>query len=202
MLDKNKQVHRPERLRGYDYSRPGCYFVTFNTRVRGENILCKVVKDAREGEASSVGPAPLCRPIPQSTENSHQEVFCVLTQAGRVLKRLLEQIPSVYDDVDLDRYVIMPDHVHLLIWIKDSSLGSGELPEGDGLHRGAGPTPIPKIIHAVKVLSTKELGESIWQEHYYDHIIRSQRDLENTRQYIRNTPLKWLLSRERDDPAP
>lgn len=119
MLDKNKQVHRPERLRGYDYSRPGCYFVTFNTRVRGENILCKVVKDEREGETSSVGPAP-----------------------------------------------------------------------------------IPKIIHAVKVLSTKELGESIWQEHYYDHIIRSQRDLENTRQYIRNNPLKWLLSRERDDPVP
>ena len=118
MLDKNKRVHRPERLKGHDYSRPGCYFVTFNTKIRGENLLCKVVKAEREAERSFVGPAPLCRPIPQPAEDFHQEVCCELTRAGEVLQGLIERTAAVYDDVEMDCYVIMPDHVHLLLWIK------------------------------------------------------------------------------------
>lgn len=196
MLDKSKQVHRPERLKGYDYSRPGCYFVTFNTKARDKNILCKVVKAEREAEAPTVGPAPLCRPIPQPAEGPNQEAVFVLTRAGEVVQALIERIPAVYHDVKLDCYVIMPDHVHLLIWIKDCPPEGRELPGGNGLHRGAGPTSIPKIIHAVKSLAAKELGKSIWQDHYYDHIIRNDEDLESTRQYIQSNPLKWILGRE------
>ena len=114
MPDRNKRVHRPERLKGYGYSRPGCYFITFNTKARGKNILCKVVK-AERGAETSTG--------------------------------------------------------------------------------GAGPTSVPKIIHAVKALTARELGESIWQDHYYDHIIRNDEDLQITRQYIQNNPLKWILGK-------
>ena len=198
MLDKNKRVHRPERLKGHDYSRPGCYFVNYNTKIRGENLLCKVVKAEREAERSFVGPAPLCRPIPQPAEDFHQEVCCELTRAGEVLQGLIERTAAVYDDVEMDCYVIMPDHVHLLLWIKDRPLESGELPERDGLHRGAGPASIPGIIHAIKVLTTGKLGESLWQRGYYDHIIRNDEDLQATRQYIRDNPVKWFLNRESD----
>ena len=58
MLDREKKVHRPERLKGYDYSSPGCYFVTFNNKARGEDILCKVVEGSKEAETFLVGPDP------------------------------------------------------------------------------------------------------------------------------------------------
>ncbi len=157
-----------------------------------------MVKAEREAERSFVGPAPLCRPIPQPAEDFHQEVCCELTRAGEVLQGLIERTAAVYDDVEMDCYVIMPDHVHLLLWIKDRPLESGELPERDGLHRGAGPASIPGIIHAIKVLTTGKLGESLWQRGYYDHIIRNDEDLQATRQYIRDNPVKWFLNRESD----
>lgn len=201
MLDKNKRGHRPERLKGHDDSQPGCCFVTFNTKIRGENILCKAVRAEREAECSSVGPAPLCRPIPQPAEDFHQEVCCELTRAGEVLQGLIERTAAAYDEVELDCYVIMPDHVHLLLWIKDRPLESREFPERDGLHRGAGPTSIPGIIHAVKVLTTRRLGESIWQKGYYNHVIRNDEDLQSTRQSIRDNPMRWLLNRESNHSA-
>lgn len=75
MLDREKKVHRPERLKGYDYSSPGCYFVTFNTKARGEPILCNL-ETAGEAEASLVGPDPLVRPfhqgLPFCRQNSAQ----------------------------------------------------------------------------------------------------------------------------------
>ena len=94
MLDREKKVHRPERLKGYDYSSPGCYFVTFNTKARGEQILCNL-ETAREAEASLVGPDPLVRPFPQQVSSLQEEFSCVLTQAGEVLQTLIERIPAV-----------------------------------------------------------------------------------------------------------
>lgn len=60
------------------------------------------------------------------------------------------------------------------------------------------PASIPGIIHAIKVLTTGKLGESLWQRGYYDHIIRNDEDLQATRQYIRDNPVKWFLNRESD----
>ena len=192
MLDGEKKVHRPERLRGYDYASPGCYFVTFNAKARGEAILCNL-ETAGEPGAFLVGPDPLVRPFPQ------QEVSCVLTQAGEVLQALIEGIPAVYCNARVDCYAIMPDHVHLLMWILGASQESMEVPGRDGLTRGSGPTKrasLPQVIRALKSLSSKRVGYSLWQERYYDHIIRNQEELQRARQYIQNNPLMWVLGKE------
>ena len=208
MLDKSKQVHRPERLRGYDYSRPGCYFVTFNTRVRGEDILCKVVegekgadtlcKDAAKREAGTclVGPDPLVRPIPPQLPDFHQSPLLQLTPAGEIVRELIENIPVVCGNAQVDCYVIMPDHVHLLIWLRGASSDGWEATGRDGLTRGSGPTggvSLSQVVRALKSLSRKRVGYALWQERYYDHIIRSREELQSARQYIQNNPAKWLL---------
>ena len=198
MLDREKKVHRPERLKGYDYSSPGCYFVTFNTKARGEQILCNL-ETAREAEASLVGPDPLVRPFPQQVSSLQEEFSCVLTQAGEVLQTLIERIPAVYCNAGVDCYVIMPDHVHLLIWIWGASQERMEVPGRNGLTRGSGPTKkasLPQVIRALKSLSSKRVGYPLWQERYYDHIIRSQEELQGARQYIQNNPLMWVLGKE------
>ena len=148
MLDKNKRVHRPERLKGHDYSRPGCYFITLTTRVRGKDIFCSI-DGKREAEAP-VGPAPLGRPIPRQQPDFPKFPLIRLTPAGAVVQELIEKIPAVYRDVHIDCYVIMPDHVHLLLWLGEPLADGIDIPGndgrrsflegGDGPARGPGPT--------------------------------------------------------------
>lgn len=157
--------HKPPRLPGYDYTTPGYYFVTFNTRVRNQNILCEI---------KPVGTAALGGPDVS------------LTRAGTVIRELIENIPHVYPDVNVDCYAIMPDHVHLIL-----VLGCG-----DGPPRAAAPTSLSKVVNSLKSLATKHYGQSLWQDEYYDHVIRNDTDLDETRKYIRNNPHKWTFDKE------
>ena len=145
MLDKNKRVHRPERLKGHDYSRPGCYFITLTTRVRGKDIFCSI-EGKREAEAP-VGPAPLGRPIPRKQPDFPKFPLIRLTPVGAVVQELIEKIPAVYRDVHIDCYVIMPDHVHLLLWLGEPLADGIDIPGNDGrrsfLEGGDGPARGP-----------------------------------------------------------
>ena len=173
MLDETKKYHRPQRLKGYDYSSPGYYFVTFNTKVRRENILCSI--------SGHVGPAPLGGSSPP---------IITLTQAGKILCGLIENVDQAYCNAQIDCYAIMPDHVHLLIYLR---------PVRNDPPRGAGPTgrksSLPQIINTLKSLTSKRIGYPLWQEGYHDHIIRNDADLYAARQYIQNNPTQWELDR-------
>ena len=151
--------HKPPRLPGYDYTTPGYYFVTFNTKVRNQNILASI---------HDVGAAALGGPVVR------------LTAAGKIVHELIENINHVYLDVGVDCYVIMPDHVHLIL-----VLGCA-----DGPPRAAVPTPLSRVVNTLKSLATKRYGEPLWQDEYYDHIIRNDTDLNEIRAYIQNNPLK------------
>ena len=157
-MDFNKH-HKPPRLPNYDYSSPGYYFVTFNTRTRGQNILA---------EFGPVGTAALGGPELR------------LTCAGEIVRELIENIDHVYSDVHVDCYVIMPDHVHMIVVLGCS----------DGPPRAAVPTPLFRVIGPVKSLSPNRVGSSLWQDEYYDHTIRGDTDLNEIRTYIQNNPLK------------
>ena len=74
----------------------------------------------------------------------------------------------------------MPDHVHLIL-----VLGCQDEPP-----RAAVPTSLSRVINTVKSLATKRFGASLWQDEYYDHLIRNDADLAETRAYIQNNPLK------------
>lgn len=130
-----KKYHKPPRLPGYDYSTPGYYFVTFNTRWRNKNVLAYSAPcdDLTVGTAAFGGPV-----LP-------------LTPAGKIVEQLIKNIDRVYPDVRVDCYAIMPDHVHLLL-----ALGGGG--NRDGPPRGAAPTPLSKVINALKSLAVKRCG--------------------------------------------
>ena len=133
--------------------------MTFNTKVRNQNILASI---------HSVGAAALGGPVVR------------LTDAGKIVHELIENINHVYPDVRVDCYIIMPDHVHLVLVLGCT----------DGPPRAAVPTSLPKIINALKSLAVKRYGAPLWQDEYYDHIIRNDFDLNEIRTYIQNNPLK------------
>ena len=183
MLDETKKHHKPQRLKGYNYSSPGYYFVTFNTKVRHEDILCSI-QTPTETTYLYVGPDHLGGPTPKLKPHK------CLTPAGDTLRTLIESVHQIYCNAYIDCYVIMPDHVHLLVYLE---------PVKSDPPRWSGPTgktaSLPQIINALKSMTSKRIGYSPWQEDYYDHIIRNDTDLQATREYIQNNPLKWILDR-------
>lgn len=161
-MEEQLPKRKPLRLRSYDYSGNGYYFVTICTAVRHQNILSAITP--------AVG-AITNRPPVQLT----------LTAWGTAVERAIMEIPNRYPGVTVDSYVIMPDHVHLILAVQQTG------PDGRQI---AAPTPLSTIIQQFKRAASRAIGVSVWQKSYYDHVIRTPADLEETRRYLANNPLR------------
>lgn len=148
------------RLKNYDYSQPGYYYITVCTYQR--QCLLANVKNVRDKESSS-----------QVIE---------LTVIGKSAQEHLTRFNEFYPNVKLDSYVIMPNHIHMIIAIDN------------GLPNSSAPS-IPLILHAFKNQVAKKYGSPLWQRSYHEIIIRSEQELSDTRTYILNNPLKWILDK-------
>ncbi len=146
----------PNRLHFYDYSRPGAYFITITTADR-KNRFCRIV-GATNGRPPKI----------------------LLSDEGKIVDEAIQNIPIVYPAVALDRYVVMPNHVHLLLRIRADQYGRPTV----------APT-ISTVIKQFKGYASKQIGRKIWQKSFHDHIIRDARDYENISAYIQNNPLYW-----------
>ena len=172
------------RLQNYDYSQNGAYFVTICTAHK--RPLFGVV---RRGDPCGRPPVP---------------VYAELSEIGRIVESYLTEIPSHYPDVHLASYVIMPDHIHMiLVLTQNQPERAGQCPapteESDlSCRRGGtpGPPALPKIINAFKSLTTRKAGCSLWQRGYYEHILRNQQDFDEAAGYIQSNPVR-RLDRER-----
>ena len=164
-------MERPQRkrlrLESYDYSQPGSYFITICTRERNQEVLCSI--------EPAVG-AIINRPPRIS-----------LTPLGRIVDETIRAIPDHYPGISVDQYIIMPDHVHLILALRH--IGPDE-------RQIAAPTPLSNVIQQMKRITSKQAGISLWQKGFYDHVNRNDEDLANVRQYIRNNPLKWIQDKD------
>lgn len=149
---------KPNRLPDYDYAQNGAYFITICAKDQA-SLFWKF----------RVG-ADLIRPD------------IILSAIGLNVQEAVLRIPIVYPDVLLDRFCIMPDHLHLIILIQSSDVG--------GRIRSA-PT-ISTIVGQTKRLASKMAGKPIWQKGFYDHVIRDEQDYLTKAQYIDNNPAAWL----------
>ena len=102
-----------------------------------------------------------------------------LSHAGHIVRMAIDQISLHYPDVFVGISVVMPNHVHLLLRIQH---GSG---------RAMRAPTISQIINQLKGYATKQIGHSIWQRSYYDHIIRDEADYMVRYNYIRDNPARW-----------
>lgn len=148
---------KPIRLDNYDYGTSGAYFVT----------LC--VRDKKAILSNITVGASNARP---------QEIH--LTEYGRVVEKAINAIPKHYPAITVDKYVIMPDHIHLLLQIHTDNNGRPMV----------APT-ISRVVQQTKGYVTKQIGVSIWQKSYNDHIIRGENDYYEIWKYIENNPLKY-----------
>ena len=151
---KQLQSRKNIRLDGYDYSDAGAYFIT----------IC--VKDGHEilwDDEPFVG-AAFCRPR--------------LSMVGEVVENEITKLSHIYDGVAVANYIIMPNHIHMIIQIS----GNGR--------QNAAPT-LSRIIGQWKRAISMKLTYSIWQKSYHDHIIRDEEDYRRIWRYINENPARW-----------
>ncbi len=174
-----KHHRRSIRLKEYDYTQPGAYYITLCTKAR-QCLFGDVVK----GEMH-------------------------LNSLGNIAFTCWQTIPDHLPHVELDVFVIMPNHLHGILVISDTLVGAthasplhrtnalpkrhpcGPPPKSVGAIVGSYKSAVSKLINTI--CNTK--GNSIWQRNYYEHISRDEASVHNIRRYIVENPWRWA-----DDP--
>ena len=192
--DPERHHRRSIRLKGYDYTQPGAYFITICT----EGRVC-ILADIVNGEA-------------------------VLSPFGKLVCKTWNDLASHYPHLRLDAFVVMPNHIHaIMVLVDDLFVGAGlsgcDQQFGEEIQPQSHPRPaliernsplqkrhaIPEIVRALKSFSARAInyaretpGASVWQRDYYEHIIRNEEELFTIRTYIVTNPLGW--DSDRDNP--
>ena len=152
-----KPIRKPNRLKHYDYGSNGMYFITICTKNKA-HILGKIV-------GATIGRPPrIC-----------------LSRCGEITKYAIENINSFYPAVSVVKYVIMPNHIHLLLLIDRYTENGRPM---------VAPT-ISVVIQQMKGYISKQTGFPPWQKLFHDHIIRNEKDYEKIWEYIDTNPMKW-----------
>ena len=186
----NPEIHHRKsiRLKGYDYSKNGIYFITICTNNR-ENLFGKITTTKITN--NPVGAHCMC-PEPKM----------ILNQYGKIVEEEIIRTTEIRENILINEYVIMPNHIHLLIEIADNKLDDkqGHMQCAPTVEKFGKSTSnsIPTIVKLLKASSTKRInilrdteGLPVWQRNYHENIIRTEATYIKVSDYIRNNPLKW-----------
>ena len=159
-MEGNKRRKESIRLQGFDYNSAGAYFITICTENR-QQTLSRIV-------GGDVLDAPKVQLLPY----------------GKIADKDICQLNDFYDTIRVDGYVIMPNHIHILLMVFK-----------DGASRTSPPTKqhsaVSQFVSTFKRFCNKEYGINIWQRYYNDHVIRNQDDYDEHLRYIQENPIRW-----------
>ncbi len=191
MTQYDPQIHhrRSIRLRDYDYTQQGAYFVT----------ICVEHRECLLGEIT--------------------DGIVTLSEIGDLVLACWNDIPNHFRHVELDEFMIMPNHVHgILVFTRDAydtrkgealadasvnrvasvNANASPLQNPNARPNGTKPRSLNAVMQNFKSVSTRRVnqlqnnrGASFWQRDYYEHIVRNERELERIREYIVNNPRNW-----------
>jgi REP element-mobilizing transposase RayT len=189
-LNYNRAIHhrRSIRLKGYDYSQAGAYFITICTHER-ERLFGEIA----DGDMH-------------------------FSQLGQIAAACWRNLPKTFSNLEMGEWVIMPNHVHGILIIHDPIPGAGwgkgeasaakahctsantlsDASPQQGRPHGTAPGSVGAIVQNYKSVTTRKInrihtsaGSSIWQRNYYEHIIRDEKSHWQIAEYILSNPLKW-----------
>ncbi len=167
-LYKNNYRTSSHRLKGRDYSYPGWYFITICTNEH-KNLFGKI-------------------------NNAKMQ----LSSLGEIVKTEWEKTIDIRREIELDEYIIMPNHLHFLVGI-DFIHYSKKTDYVKNIAGNYKPKSISTLISGFKSSVASKIRKvldmdkdyKVWQRNYYDHVVRSFESLEKIRSYIRNNPVSW-----------
>ena len=150
------------RIKNYDYSQEGWYYVTICTKDR-KQILSKIHDCNCRGRA-----------LPQNTE------------IGNIIENSIKYFNNKYYNLKIEKYVIMPNHLHMIIQIKGKD----------------GALPLQDVIRTLKSFTSVQCykrrylkSAKLWQRNYYEHIIRNEKEYWKIYEYIENNHQNWITDK-------
>ena len=167
--EQQRKTRKSTRLAGYDYSQNGAYFIT----------LCAHNRECLFGEI--------------------QNGVMVPNNYGKIVIAEWYKSETIRDEIELDEFVLMPNHIHGILSINRR----GDRPVAQNHVPGPKPKSLSSFIAGFKSNVTKQInsirnrpGIPVWQRNYYEHLVRNEDDLFQTREYIINNPMKWELDKD------
>ena len=176
----NPDIHhrRSIRLHNYDYSQSGMYFVTLCTQNR-ECLFGEIV----DGQMQ-------------------------LNDVGKMVRAVWDEIPAHYPGIDVDEFVIMPNHIHgitVIVGAGPRACPDSTKTQTNGQPQGVAPTglPLSGVVQRFKTMTTKRYADGVeqsgwppfpaklWQRNYWEHVVRNEPELDRIREYIQNNPGQW-----------
>ncbi len=148
------------RLQNFDYNTSAAYFITICTESR-RPLLSRIV-------GVDVLDDPKIELLPY----------------GKIADKYINQLNDFYEDIKVDRYVIMPNHIHIMLFVFDN--GSSRTSTPTRQH-----SSVSRFVSTFKRFCNKEYGRNIWQRYYNDHIIRNREDYQEHSKYIYENPIRW-----------
>ena len=178
-MNENDELpkRKPTRLKYFDYSSTGAYFVTICIKDRRQ-ILSEIIK---------TNPADGATGFPVGEGLAPPEYLTKLKSCGEVVKEQLRLIENRFSGVTVEDFVIMPDHIHTIIFLKKET-------------GGASPSPtLNDVICAFKSLTSRickqRYGiEKMFQRSFAEHIVRDRKDYETRRKYLYENPMRWYFN--------
>jgi len=174
MTEYSHHKRKSTRLKDYDYAQEGAYFVTLCTYLN-QNIFGDINND---GEM-------------------------LLNTVGCIAFEEWEHTETVRENVILDEFVIMPNHIHgiIIITTESARVCQRQTPTKSQFRKPI-PNALGTIMGQFKGIVTKRISKLygtsspvVWHKNYYDHIIRNEKSLNNIRGYIQNNPMRWSIDR-------
>ena len=176
----NNLVKRKKlRLKDYDYSSTGAYFVTICSKDK-EHIFSKIDYSLFDKydilDSKIVGDGAFDVPQP------------ILTPIGKIVEKYLLSSESI-SGVTIAEYIIMPNHIHFIAFFDSDKYYYG----GSGTSKAPSPTNemLPHIVSTFKRFVNKDIGENVFQRSYMEHVIRDLEDYNTKRKYIYENLLRW-----------
>ena len=185
MYNSGMKPHKSIRLKGYDYSRAGAYFVT----------ICTHNKECLFGDVVNGNLA--------------------LNDFGRMVDSEWLKTTEIRKNVILDKYIVMPNHFHGMFLITENDSGKARLATTKcnvSIKMEFGkpkPGSLPVIVGSFKSAVARQInlmrntpGKEVWQRNYYEHIVRNPDELDRIREYIVTNPLRWQMDKENPNGIP
>ncbi len=177
-------TRKPNRIKDFDYKKPGMYFVTFWTEGR-RCILANIKHSNPDIPIQSPATSPQNMDLDAHYPGFVGETiglppYTTLTAIGEMTDQAIRNIPILHPMITIEQYVVMPNHVHILLQIHA---------EVDGRPM-VSPT-INVLIGQLKGYVTKQVGKCIWQKSFYDHVVRNRQEYRDICKYIYENPASW-----------
>ena len=224
----NRYIRKRNRYKNYDYSKDGAYFITICSKDK-KQIFSKIDINFVTSMSSSTQklyvaddrtvdvPIDKRRYVAEDSDRTELYLFndkivypCLqLTDLGLIVEKSIIELGNFSQNFDIDRYVIMPNHIHMIIFLYDHwMIKNMNVAEDSEKRRNVAEDSdrtvdvpsdtnpkysIPNIVKFFKRGITLQCGDSIWHKSYYDRIIRNEKEYNNIAQYIINNPANWMI---------